>query len=109
MKLEKFNELNRNMSKFFDACDFQVLTHNNFSETELIVFDRLNKKTLVKINFMNTIDVNCSNTVSLVKTKDRNDELEFNLHYSSFKYDESKMNSAELSAIKNLIKVYKEA
>lgn len=109
MKLEKFNELNRNMSKFFDACDFQVLTHNNFSETELIVFDRLNKKTLVKINFINTIDVNCSNTISLVKTKDRNDELEFNLHYSSFKYDESTMNSAELSAVKSLIKVYKEA
>ena len=109
MKLEKFNELNRNMSKFFDACEFQVLTHNNFSETELIVFDSINKKTLVKINFINTIDVNCSNTISLVKTKDRNDELEFNLHYSSFKYDETKMNSAELSAIKSLIKVYKEA
>ena len=109
MKLEKFNELNRNMSKFFDACDFQVLTHNNFSETELIVFDRLNKKTLVKINFINTIDVDCSNTVSLVKNKDRNDVLEFNLHYSSFKYDESTMNSAELSAIKSLIKIYKEA
>ena len=109
MKLEKFNELNRNMSKFFDACDFQVLTHNNFSETELIVFDRLNKKTLVKINFINTIDVDCSNTVSLVKNKDRNDVLEFNLTYSSFKYDESTMNSAELSAVKSLIKIYKEA
>lgn len=109
MKLEKFNELNRNMSKFFDACDFQVLTHNNFSETELIVFDRLNKKTLVKINFINTIDVNCSNTISLIKTKDRNDELELNLTYSSFKYDETTLNSAELSAIKNLIKIYKEA
>lgn len=109
MKLEKFNELNRNMSKFFDACDFLVKPHNNFSETELVVYDRLNKKNLVKINFLNTIDVDSSNRISLVKNKDRNDELEFNLTYSSFKYDESTMNSAELSAIKSLIKIYKEA
>ena len=102
MKLEKFNELNRNMSKFFDACDFLVKPHNNFSETELVVYDRLNKKNLV-------IDVNSSNRISLVRNKDRNDELEFNLTYSSFKYDESTMNSAELSAIKSLIKIYKEA
>ena len=109
MKLEKFNELNRNMSKFFDACEFQVYTHTNCSETELVVYDRPNKRALVEIHFMNTIDVNNSNLISLTKTKERYDELEFNLHYSSFKYDESTMNSAELSAIKNLIKVYKEA
>lgn len=109
MKLEKFNELNRNMSKFFDACDFLVKPHNNFSETELVVYDRLNKKNLVKINFINTIDVDSSSRISLARNKDRNDVLEFNLTYSSFKYDESTMNSAELSAIKSLIKIYKEA
>jgi GTPase Era involved in 16S rRNA processing len=109
MKLEKFNELNRNMSKFFDACDFIVHPHNNFSETELIVYDNVNKKTLVKINFINTIDVNSSNRMSLTKNKDRNDVLEFNLTCSSFKYDVSTINIAELSAIKRLIMVYREA
>ena len=108
MKLEKFNELNRNMSKFFDACEFQVYTHTNCSQTELVVYDRPNKRSLVEIHFMNTIDVNYK-TDSLTKTKERYDELELNLTFSSFKYDESTMNSAELSAIKSLIKVYKEA
>lgn len=108
MKLEKFNELNRNMSKFFDACEFQVYTHTNCSQTELVVYDRPNKRSLVEIHFLNTIDVNYK-TNSLTKTNERYDELELNLTYSSFKYDESTLNSAELSAIKNLIKIYKEA
>ena len=108
MKLEKFNELNRNMSKFFDACEFQVYTHTNCSETELVVYDRPNKRSLVEIHFMNTIDVNYKMD-SLTKTKERYDELEFNLTFSSFKYDELSLNGAELSAIKNLIRVYKEA
>ena len=108
MKLEKFNELNRNMSKFFDACEFQVYTHNNCSETELVVYDRPNKRSLVEIHFMNTIDVNYK-AISLTKVKERYDELEFNITFSSFKYDETILNSAELSAVKNLIKVYKEA
>lgn len=101
MKLEKFNELNQTMSKFFDACEFQLYHCDNYSKTQLVVYDRPNKRVIVEMKFINTIDIDRMNM------KERHDTLEFNLIYHSCEYDEKQLNSAELSAVKNLIQMYK--
>ena len=101
MKLEKFNELNQTMSKFFDACEFQVSVRDNDETTILKVVDKQNNgyRIIVEIYFTNSIDVNTTNKGF--------DTLELNLSYDYSTYDKDSLNSAELSAVKNLIQMYK--
>ena len=100
MKLEKFNELNKNMSKFFDACEFQVFLNKNNSETILRVVDiTKDNLVLVEMTFENRISTN---------TKKNVDVLEFDLYYLSSRSSD-KLTDAELSAVKSIIKMYKNA
>jgi hypothetical protein len=103
MKVEKFNEMNKNISKFFDACEFQVSVHDNDETTMLKVVDKQNNgyRIIVEIYFTNSIDVNTTN-------KGFN-TLELNLSYDYSTYDKDNLNSAELSAVKSIIKMYKNA
>lgn len=100
MKVSKFNELNESMCQFFDACEIQVWLCQDAKVSVLKVVDKTqNNKELVKIYFKNTIDVN---------THKNFDSLELNVSYDYSSYS-SDLNESELSAIKNLIKIYKEA
>ena len=100
MKLEKFNELNKNMSKFFDACEFHVFLNKHDSETILRVVDTTKDNlVLVEMTFENRL---CTNTKKNVTV------LEFDLYYLSSRSSD-KLTDAELSAVKSIIKMYKNA
>jgi hypothetical protein len=100
MKLEKFNELNKTMSKFFDACEFHVFLNKNNSETILRVVDTTKDNlVLVEMTFENRMSTN---------TKKNVDVLEFDLYYLSSRSSD-KLTDAELSAVKSIIKMYKNA
>lgn len=100
MKVEKFNELNKTMSKFFDACKFLVFLNKNNSETILRVVDTTKDNlVLVEMTFENRMSTN---------TKKNVDVLEFDLYYLSSRSSD-KLTDAELSAVKSIIKMYKNA
>lgn len=99
MKVEKFNELNQTMSKFFNACEFRVTIENGDENTVLKVIDK--DRVVVEMYFINFLNINCSNN--------EYDLVDWELQYDFAHYDKDSLTTAELSAVKNLIKVYEEA
>lgn len=99
MNVEKFNELNKTMRKFFNACEFRVTIEDGDENTVLKVIDK--DRVVVEIYFINFLNINCSNN--------EYDLVEWELQYDFAHYDKDSLNPAELSAVKNLIKVYEEA
>ncbi|MBO7693938.1 MAG: hypothetical protein J6T10_15065 [Methanobrevibacter sp.] len=100
MKAEKFNELNQNMSKFFDACEFNVTIEDGDEKTVLKVIDKdHHDRVVVEMYFINFLNTNCSNKGY--------DLVEWELQYDFARYDKDSLTPAELSAVKNLIQMYK--
>lgn len=100
MKAEKFNELNKNMSKFFDACEFNVTIEDGDEKTVLKVIDKdHHDRVVVEMYFINFLNINCSNKGY--------DLVEWELQYDFARYDKDSLTPAELSAVKNLIQMYK--
>lgn len=100
MKAEKFNELNQTMSKFFDACEFNVTIEDGDEKTVLKVIDKdHHDRVVVEMYFINFLNTNCSNKGY--------DLVEWELQYDFARYDKDSLTPAELSAVKNLIQMYK--
>lgn len=99
MKAEKFNELNQTMCKFFDACEFNVTIEDGDEKTVLKVIDKdHHDRVVVEIYFINFLNINSKNGYDLV---------EWELQYDFACYDKDILTPAELSAVKNLIQMYK--
>ena len=99
MKAEKFNELNQTMCKFFDACEFNVTIEDGDEKTVLKVIDKdHHDRVVVEMYFINFLNINSKNGCDLV---------EWDLQYDFARYDKDILTPAELSAVKNLIQMYK--
>lgn len=99
MKAEKFNELNQTMCKFFDACEFNVTIEDGDEKTVLKVIDKdHHDRVVVEMYFINFLNINSKNGYDLV---------EWELQYDFARYDKDILTPAELSAVKNLIQMYK--
>ena len=98
MTIKEFNETIEHLREFFDACVFELRTKNMETETILTVKDEKSKADLVAIHFTNDISINSHKGY---------DSLELHISYDWAHYDENDLSSAEMSAIKAIIKMFK--
>jgi hypothetical protein len=95
MKVERFNEMVKDLQGFFDGATFR-LQLGQMSTILLILPDgKLDNK--IELHFSSHAGVeNCA----------RYDQIQFKIEYEWADYDESKLSPAELSAVKAIIAVF---
>ena len=98
MELKEFNQTIEHLRQFFDACVFELRTKNMETETILTVKDEKSNADLVEIHFNNDININSHNGY---------DSLGLFVSYDWANYDENDLSQAELSAVKAIIKMFR--
>lgn len=98
MQIKEFNQTIEHLRQFFDACVFELRTKNMETETILKVKDEKSNDDLVEIHFTNNIGINSHNGY---------DCLGLFVSYDWSNYDENDLNQDELSAVKAIIKMFR--
>lgn len=98
MQIKEFNEMIEHLRQFFDACVFELRTKKMDAETILTVKDEKYNADLVELHFTNDICINSHLGY---------DSLDLFVSYNWAHYDENELSQAELSAVKSIIKMFR--
>ena len=98
MQLKEFNQTIEHLRQFFDACVFELRTKEMETETVLTVKDEKSNADLVELHFTNDIGINSHLGY---------DSLDMFVSYNWANYDENDLSQAELSAVKAIIKMFR--
>lgn len=99
MELKEFNQTIEHLRQFFDACVFELRTKHMETETILTVKDEKSNAVLVELHFTNDIKINSHNGY---------DYLGLFVSYDWSSYDENDLSQSEFSAVKSIIKMFKD-
>ena len=95
MTFERFNEMVKDLQCFFDGATFRIAA--GIAKTTLMILPDGKLDNKISLTFSNHTSVeNCG----------KYDQLTFNIEYEWADYNESKLSSAELSAVKAIIAVF---